>query len=139
MICLFSHFYLFHSPQFKNNRVYTCDNYSVQIFNNLDLQIAHIRELFSRPVLSCFMSAFVYWLLGRSCEFVDPCMSNPCHTQAKCVPNNLGGKECRCPKGWRGEDCSEDVDECTIDQRSPCEHNGRCINLVSVYSNPILN
>ena len=58
----------------------------------------------------------------------------PCKNGAKCFSNNLGKRECHCPAGFTGEDCSIDVNECEIGERSPCEHNGKCINEVRLQS-----
>lgn len=44
----------------------------------------------------------------------------------------LPSGECRCPRGWRGRTCSEDINECTSTrQRHRCEY--RCINTEGSY------
>ncbi|VDD75794.1 unnamed protein product [Mesocestoides corti] len=65
---------------------------------------------------------------GLRCEFKDPCLVKPCLNGARCFSNNLGKRECHCPAGFTGDDCSVDVNECAIGERSPCEHSGTCIN-----------
>lgn len=43
----------------------------------------------------------------------DPCLSNPCRVGSVCEPDTSSGKyTCECPKGYTGEDCSDDVNEC---------------------------
>ncbi|KAA0197079.1 hypothetical protein FBUS_05351 [Fasciolopsis buskii] len=68
---------------------------------------------------------------GRRCEHRDPCVTNPCHSHGRCVSNNLGHFLCDCNPGWMGADCSKDMDECHMDEISPCAHGGICINTVS--------
>lgn len=74
----------------------------------------------------CWDVIFVF--AGLRCEFEDPCLVKPCKNGARCFSNNLGKRECQCPAGFTGEDCSVDVNECEIEERSPCEQNGTCIN-----------
>lgn len=69
---------------------------------------------------------------GLRCEFPNPCLVKPCKNGGQCFLNNLGTRDCRCPRGFTGEDCEIDINECEIGERSPCEHNGTCINEVRV-------
>jgi Notch-like protein len=34
---------------------------------------------------------------------------------------------CSCPLGFKGIDCTQDIDECR-ESGSPCEHGGTCVN-----------
>lgn len=77
--------------------------------------------------------------VGLRCEFEDPCLIKPCKNGARCFSNNLGKRECHCPAGFTGEDCSVDVNECEIEERSPCENNGFCINEPGGYRCECLN
>lgn len=57
----------------------------------------------------------------------DACTSNPCHADAICDTSPINGSfTCSCASGYKGIDCSEDINECI--QGSPCEHNGKCVN-----------
>ncbi|GFS03836.1 neurogenic locus Notch protein [Elysia marginata] len=73
-------------------------------------------------------------LVSLRCHLTDACLSNPCHAGATCATSLVDGRHiCRCDKGWRGSDCSLDVDECKETEDSPCEHGGRCINTRGSY------
>ena len=57
----------------------------------------------------------------------DACASNPCHAGAICDTSPIDGTYmCSCPPGFKGVDCTEDIDEC--EAGSPCEHDGLCVN-----------
>ncbi|KAI4496487.1 hypothetical protein M0804_000297 [Polistes exclamans] len=61
------------------------------------------------------------------CHLDDACTSNPCHEGANCDTSPINGSfACSCATGYKGVDCSEDIDECK--QGSPCEHDGICVN-----------
>ncbi|VDL61324.1 unnamed protein product [Hymenolepis diminuta] len=52
----------------------------------------------------------------------------PCRNGGICQSNNI----CSCPRGFEGDDCSKDIDECT--KLSPCDPEfGSCINRVGGY------
>lgn len=52
---------------------------------------------------------------GLLCHLDDACISNPCHKGALCDTNPLNGQYiCTCPQGYKGADCTEDVDECAM-------------------------
>lgn len=52
---------------------------------------------------------------GLLCHLDDACISNPCHRGALCDTNPLNGQYiCTCPQGYKGADCTEDVDECAM-------------------------
>jgi hypothetical protein len=64
---------------------------------------------------------------GLLCHLDNACASNPCHARASCVTSPIDGTYlCSCPNGFKGVDCTEDIDECEAD--SPCEHDGLCVN-----------
>ena len=50
---------------------------------------------------------------GLLCHLDDACTSQPCHVDATCdtSPTN-GSYTCSCASGYKGVDCSEDIDEC---------------------------
>jgi len=52
-------------------------------------------------------------VLGLRCHLDDACISNPCRAGANCDTSPVtGGYVCSCPPGWKGDDCTEDPDEC---------------------------
>lgn len=43
----------------------------------------------------------------------DACASDPCHVGAICDTSPIDGTYiCSCPSGFKGVDCTQDVDEC---------------------------
>ena len=42
---------------------------------------------------------------------VTSCSSDPCKNQGKCITTD-SGFVCQCPRGWFGDTCHKDVDEC---------------------------
>lgn len=43
----------------------------------------------------------------------DACTSNPCHADAICDTSPINGSfTCSCASGYKGFNCSEDIDEC---------------------------
>lgn len=57
--------------------------------------------------------------IGHICE-----KNNPCVNGATC------GYICKCPVGWQGANCDEDIDDCA---NSPCNQ-GKCVNREGSYS-----
>ncbi|VDK61990.1 unnamed protein product, partial [Anisakis simplex] len=52
----------------------------------------------------------------------------PCKSNSECIVNTASGEfECRCRKGFTGPDCSEDINECALDE-SICFNGGTCVN-----------
>lgn len=50
---------------------------------------------------------------GLLCHLDDACTSNPCHADAICDTSPINGSfTCSCAMGYKGIDCSEDIDEC---------------------------
>lgn len=50
---------------------------------------------------------------GLLCHLDDACTSNPCHADAVCDTSPVNGSfTCSCAMGFKGIDCSEDIDEC---------------------------
>ncbi|KAJ8878168.1 hypothetical protein PR048_022635 [Dryococelus australis] len=53
---------------------------------------------------------------GLLCHLDDACTSNPCHADAICDTSPINGSyTCSCASGYKGVDCSEDIDECEQD------------------------
>lgn len=56
----------------------------------------------------------VIFFIGLLCHLDDACTSNPCHEGAICDTSPINGSfTCSCATGYKGLDCSEDIDECT--------------------------
>merc|ERR1711871_593648 len=55
--------------------------------------------------------------------------SEPCANSGLCS-DSIAEYFCRCTRGWGGENCEENIDECTS---FPCLH-GKCTDLVAEYS-----
>lgn len=50
---------------------------------------------------------------GLLCHLDDACTSNPCHADAICETSPIDGSfTCSCAQGYKGPNCSEDIDEC---------------------------
>ena len=50
---------------------------------------------------------------GLLCHLNDACASNPCNAAAICDTSIVNGSyTCRCPGGFSGTDCNEDINEC---------------------------
>ena len=51
--------------------------------------------------------------IGLLCHLDDACASDPCHVGAICDTSPIDGTYiCSCPSGFKGVDCTQDVDEC---------------------------
>ncbi|XP_074656580.1 uncharacterized protein LOC141909832 [Tubulanus polymorphus] len=59
----------------------------------------------------------------------DVCDPNPCNS-GTCFKQKSNGFRCVCNKGWHGDHCNIDIDECS--SRSNCR-NGLCTNTVGGY------
>ncbi|MBN3307409.1 HEG protein, partial [Amia calva] len=58
---------------------------------------------------------------------VNLCKPNPCLNGGKCaLEHGTGQRHCICTSSWKGDVCSEDVDECG--QTSPCPAGSMCVN-----------
>ena len=64
---------------------------------------------FERGSIRFFLSLFS----GLLCHLDDACTSNPCHEGAICDTSPINGSfACSCATGYKGVDCSNDIDEC---------------------------
>lgn len=54
-----------------------------------------------------------FFIAGLLCHLDDACTSNPCHADAICDTSPINGSyTCSCASGYKGIDCSEDINEC---------------------------
>lgn len=50
---------------------------------------------------------------GLLCHLDDACTSHPCHADAICETSPIDGSyTCSCAQGYKGTNCSQDIDEC---------------------------
>lgn len=93
--------------------------------------------------------------IGPDCNVLDPCTNLTCENGGKCksiiYPNNststLYGNRtnntynatafCSCSKGWKGDQCSIDINECL--KNDTCHGHGICNNSVGGFSCDCLN
>ncbi|KAK2179760.1 hypothetical protein NP493_474g05020 [Ridgeia piscesae] len=74
----------------------------------------------------------VTFFQGALCETRGPCVDAPCKNSAVCHQGETGPDyNCTCLQGWRGKNCSEDINECT--ELTPCQNNATCTNSDGSY------
>ena len=62
---------------------------------------------------------------------IDECDGlNPCLSGSSCR-NEFGGYRCECAPGFTGQNCGEDINECT---NNPCLNSGTCTNEIGGFS-----
>jgi hypothetical protein len=67
---------------------------------------------------------------GEFCQIQDdPCKGIDCQNGGVCKDGF-----CNCPEGWQGKLCDEDVDECDNPEKSLCDPNALCENLLGDYT-----
>src|SRR6185503_18644251 len=90
---------------------------------------------------------------GKRCEiYLDPCMVHNCSGHSQCVRSpDFKSYTCLCDPGFKGETCSEDIDECAssfalsgrrsyqdyINSRGNevlCQNGGTCMNSLGSYT-----
>ena len=71
------------------------------------------KSLLADRTCICFLSRLLIGWPGLRCHLEDACESNPCYASAGCETSPIDGNPiCTCQKGWRGADCSIDINEC---------------------------
>ena len=69
---------------------------------------------------------------GQYCaEDVNECLMQPnaCHNGGTCF-NTIGSHTCVCVNGWTGDDCSENIDDCTT---AMCFNGATCHDRVASF------
>ncbi|XP_068085238.1 fat-like cadherin-related tumor suppressor homolog [Anabrus simplex] len=70
-------------------------------------------------------------LSGRRCEYGRYCSPNPCLNGGVCEEGDTG-PICKC-RGFTGDLCQLDIDECDGTVRGPCLNGGSCLNEPGTY------
>ncbi|KAK3892747.1 hypothetical protein Pcinc_003437 [Petrolisthes cinctipes] len=70
----------------------------------------------------------------KSNLLLDECVSGPCQNAGTCIDGYLK-YTCLCRKGWRGQNCAIDFNECYEYQGTDlgCQNGGRCVNTPGSY------
>jgi hypothetical protein len=63
---------------------------------------------------------------GSICESICTCVINNDNTES--CDKSTG--ECTCTTGWEGDDCGDDINECTADPARVCPDHEDCVNTV---------
>uniref|UniRef100_A0A915E4I8 EGF-like domain-containing protein n=1 Tax=Ditylenchus dipsaci TaxID=166011 RepID=A0A915E4I8_9BILA len=61
---------------------------------------------------------------GDHCEIVGICARDPCLNQGECLQESPSQHTCKCPKGYRGNLCEEQINYCL---QEPCHNGATCI------------
>ena len=73
------------------------------------------------------------WLNTRRCdEDINECDQEPCGEGEICT-NTPGSFECKCPEGYGGDKCQDDLDECQLGTHM-CQNGATCTNSAPGYS-----
>lgn len=63
-------------------------------------------------------------------EPTNLCTVNVCQNGATCISTPGGGYRCLCLNGWKGQNCTENVDDCS---KSACENGAICVDRVGQF------
>ncbi|KAH7727975.1 CRE-CRB-1 protein [Aphelenchoides avenae] len=66
---------------------------------------------------------------GDLCEIEGTCAKEPCF-HGECVQHSTKEHSCRCERGYRGDNCEEQIDYCLKD---PCKNGATCQKLVGGF------
>ncbi|XP_041475891.1 uncharacterized protein LOC121424322 isoform X2 [Lytechinus variegatus] len=75
-------------------------------------------------------NGFLVNLTAERTEDINECSSNPCDNGGTCT-DLLGGFQCFCPDGFKGEYCQSEVDEC---MSNPCQNNATCEDRINNFT-----
>eukprot|EP00057_Strongylocentrotus_purpuratus_P017930 XP_011672404.1 PREDICTED: fibropellin-1 [Strongylocentrotus purpuratus] len=83
-----------------------------------------------REACSLMGSGFLVNLTAERTEDINECLSNPCQNGGTCS-DSLGGFQCFCPEGFKGDYCQTDEYEC---QSDPCQNNATCEDGINTFT-----
>ncbi|XP_005915556.1 protein eyes shut homolog isoform X1 [Haplochromis burtoni] len=102
------------------------------------LNISCLNEGLCLSVIGGYQCVCARGWVGEYCQYVgDACQIKPnsCLNGATCIATNQPTSppqySCKCPLGFTGTNCETEINEC--DSR-PCQHNGKCCDLLGDYS-----
>ncbi|XP_078696563.1 uncharacterized protein LOC144924834 isoform X2 [Branchiostoma floridae x Branchiostoma belcheri] len=73
------------------------------------------------------VSPFLGWINQKIYAAGKPCFVNPCMNDGICEENG-DDFTCSCPKGWKGERCEDDINECRKSPYPCGSRQNRCFN-----------
>ncbi|XP_072048625.1 protein HEG-like [Amphiura filiformis] len=88
---------------------------------------------FFLPLL--FVNAETTQATGTTIAPPDPCSPDPCHNGGICNPDMDGtGYTCDCTgTAYQGDQCANDIDECSNSNLNACDLNTNCTNTDGSY------
>ncbi|XP_067047327.1 uromodulin-like isoform X2 [Acropora muricata] len=76
---------------------------------------------------------FVHSNIFHHFSIATPCSTWPCKNKGKCLPlYKENHYKCLCTKGFKGKNCENDIDECSIENE--CHQNATCNNTKGSYN-----
>ncbi|KAH9492875.1 hypothetical protein Btru_025002 [Bulinus truncatus] len=101
-------------------------SYASNVLNlkNTSMSVIEGMNRWNKFVCSC-----TYNYTGVYCETkIEACMSSPCQHDGNCSSLSTTDYTCECVEGWKGSECSENINECLVIP-SVCRNDGQCIDL----------
>jgi len=71
---------------------------------------------------------------GKNCGVRDPCAPNPCKNNATCIKDSDEAHHCKCVPGFNGDNCENNIDDCTPAAIKSCKNGGKCVDGINSYT-----